>query len=121
MENGRISILNLLIENGCVAVPVFLYHRHHQSDEFVPEVKVVQARPMVVGTLVLVLRFYLELPSVQVVTVLEQELVRRAQTRLHTVFHNCACAWRAREFLDLKQCTITMHQFRGKFNLFRKM
>jgi len=45
---------------------------------------------------------YLELPVVELVAVLEEELVGGAEARLHTVLHHRAGARRARQLLHLK-------------------
>ncbi len=44
---------------------------------------------------------YLELPVVELVAVLKEELVGGAEARLHTVLHHCAGAGRARQLLHL--------------------
>ncbi|CAG5083408.1 Protein of unknown function [Cotesia congregata] len=96
-----VQLLRELIEHRTVAVLVFLYHRDNQRDQLVPEVQGVQDRAVVIRIPLSFVRVHLELPVVQLVAVLEQELVRRPQASFHAVFHHCASSWWTRQLLDL--------------------
>lgn len=69
-----IELLWELVENRCVAVLVLLDNGYDKSNEFVPKVDTVEARPMVVGVLC-VAWICLVFTGIELVAVLEKELI----------------------------------------------
>ena len=85
-----VELLRELVQDGAVGVLVLLHHRGDQSNQVVPELKVIKPWPgiLVVPPVRLPLALPLlplELRLVQLVTIFKQELVRRAQAGLNTV------------------------------------
>lgn len=69
---------SVLVEDGRVCHPVLVDHRHHQRDEFWPEIQVLYGWPLLLTWQVLLL-------------CLQQERERRIKELMWTLFLVCLC------------------------------
>ena len=93
-----------LIQLGPVGGLVLFDGRHDEGNQLVPEAETVQPRTLHLlghGTRALVLPVGLEFPRVQIVTLVEHLLVRRAQTLRGAQLHDLRRPGRIRHLLNL--------------------